>query len=378
MANKTVNLIRELGFEAANKFLSEELFIQVKEYDNFFVYNYNQIFSPEDNDYVMECRSLQIDKFGNVISRAYPRFFNRGQCPEITGKFVFKGSKVMNKVDGSLIRIYFNMYDNRWEIATRGTAFAESGQDFYPTFREAVLSDGFGKTEEEFQEFAEENLSPTMTYVFEYCSRKNRIVTYYPEPVMYLITMIENTTGTEYDVFSGSYICTEFLAWSRNVQLIGYLEFNSADELLTALENLPDLQEGFVSKDINGLRIKYKNSLYLKCHRLRGDTGFTPKKIATVVVENEQDEVLTYFPEYTDMFVPYIEKFGVLMESIRNVWETNKNIETQRDFALAIKDYDFSSLLFNMRKTGKDLATCWDDVRLEFKIGLLIDGDVDE
>ena len=153
---KTQQLFKDLGHEKAIAFLKEEpRMIQVKEYDHFVVLNYNQIFSQEDDPYVMECRSLQLDYQGEVVSRAYPRFFNYGQRPEITGKFVFEGCEVYEKADGSLIRIYWNKFANggfgRWEIATRGTAYAESESPFYKSFRQAVIEDGFKfKDEAEF------------------------------------------------------------------------------------------------------------------------------------------------------------------------------------------------------------------------------------
>lgn len=174
---KITELINDVGIEAALKHLQDDLFIKVKEYDNFYKLNYDQIFSPKANPLVVECRALLLDKEGDVVSRAFPRFFNYGEQPEITNNFVWENSVHYSKEDGSLISVYWNYIDQRWEIATRGTAFAESEQDFYPSFRQAVLEDGFGMTEEEFQNFFTGlNYGNTYekTYCFEYVSMKNR------------------------------------------------------------------------------------------------------------------------------------------------------------------------------------------------------------
>lgn len=274
-------------------------------------------------------------------------------------------------VHNSMIEIYHNPFDKRWEIATRGTAHAESGQDFYPTFRQAVLEDGFGITEEQFQAFFDKNCSMAWTYVFEYCSLKNRIVTSYQDTQMVLVTTVHNGTGVEYQSTQEDIDLT----WSQlspNVRLIKSFDFNSHEVMMEALDNLEDLQEGFVCQDVNGLRIKLKNSLYLKIHKLRGDVGFTPKRIASLVAENEQDEVLAYFPEYSDMFQPYIDAFDKLVININNVWVNTHGIESQKDFALAIKDYDFKSILFTIRKTEQSFDEVWANMRDEYRAEMLI------
>jgi len=367
---KTQKLFKELGHVDAVKYLSETLFITCKECDDFYVLNYNQIFSPEDDDYVMECRSLQLDKQGNVVSRAYPRFFNYGQRPEITGKFVFEGCRILEKVDGSLIRVYWNPFGNRWEIATRGTAFAESEQDFYPSFRQAVLEDGFGVTEEEFQDVFNREFNKDHTFVFEYCSIKNRIVTLYAEPVMYFVVAIENYSGEE--VHGDDEFLYRINTLSHNVKIVEEYTFNDNNDMLKGLEELPDLKEGFVAQDVNGLRVKFKNSLYLKLHKMRGDNGFTEKKIASLVADNEYDEVFVYFPEYKELFQPYIRVCNELFSLITMTYSFNAGLESQKDFALAVKDYTFSGILFTMRKTGKSFEDVWSETRLESRIELIL------
>lgn len=378
---KTQKLFEEMGHVEAIKFLtSEPLNIKAKEYENFYVLNYDQIFSPETDDYVMECRSLQIAKDGTIISRAFPRFFNYGQRPEITGKFDFDSAMFYEKADGSLIRVYWNPFDNRWEIATRGTAFAESEHDFYPTFRQAVIEDGFGfegcpngTPEQFFQAFCSKWFIKSFTYVFEYCSMKNNIVTPYAEPQMILLSIIKNETGDETPL----HITKEYMddGWignnKRHVRLVKLYNFDSYNDMKVALDNLPDLQEGFVAQDKNGLRVKFKNELYLKLHKMRGDLGFTEKKIASVVAQGEEDEVLTYFGQYKHLFEPIIKSRDELMIEIQRVYNKNMDKESQKDFALSVKDYPYSALLFNMRK-GKSFIEVWNEAREDYKVELIL------
>jgi hypothetical protein len=372
---KVQKLFKEIGWESATKYLADELHINVKNYnDEIFVLNYNQIFSPETDDYVMECRGLILDKNGEVLGRRWRRFFNYGQHPDLTSKFEFEGSEVFEKVDGSTILFWHNPYANRWEISTRGTAFAESEQLWYPTFRQAVLEDGLGVTEEEFQEFMNYYCMETWSFVFEYCSIKNRIVTVYDKPVMYLVSCIENSSGCEQDyVFDKMAVDDFWKDLSPNIQHIKKFDFNSMDEMLATAKNLDDLNEGFVAKDKNGLRIKIKADLYLKVHKIKGEGQITEKSMCSLIVDNEQEEFLQYFPEYRVMFEPYEKAFFELIEEIDRVWLDVHGIENQKEYALKVKDLPYSAILFSMRKTEKSFEDIWLDARLEYKVNLLMD-----
>lgn len=372
--NKVQKLFQELGHEEAIKFLtSEPLNIKAKEYAHFYVLNYCQIFSPETDDYVLECRSLQIAKDCTIISRAFPRFFNYGQRPEITGKFDFDSAVYLEKCDGSMIRVYWNPFELMWEIATRGTAYAESTQDYYPTFRQAVIEDGFGfKDETEFQDFCNNEFNPDKTYVFEFCSLRNRIVTPYEEPQMVLLAVIDNETGAE-ALYDDLHLMFFHGLWQNfsNIRLVKRYQFNSYDEMKDALDNLPDLQEGFVAQDKTGLRVKFKNDLYLKLHKMRGDLGFTPKKIASVVAEGEEQEVLTYFGQYRNLFEPIIKARDDMFDAIHKLYSETNHIESQKEFALAVKDTPYAGILFNMRK-GTTFQDAWNDTRECTKVDMIL------
>ena len=72
---KTIEYIKKNGIES----LKSEFGINVKEYDDLFVLNYDQIESPKTHPIVQECRSLILDKQFNVVSRSFDRFFNFGE-----------------------------------------------------------------------------------------------------------------------------------------------------------------------------------------------------------------------------------------------------------------------------------------------------------
>lgn len=366
-------LFFEQGHEEAIRFLSEELAIKVKDYGDYFLLDYNQIDSPKTNEYVVECRGLTVDKNGRILARAFPRFFNWGEAPETTVGFEFSRAKVMEKADGSLIKVYFNPYTGRWEIGTRGTALAEGPHDFYESFRHAVLEDGFGVTEEEFQRFFNHNIAIDSTYVFEYTSPKNRIVTRYTKPEMVLLGINDNVNcgfrlPTELDI-------AMLYEFSDNVRSVKLYSYDSVDEMLESTNDLPNLEEGYVLYDMeSGVRIKVKSLKYVEVHRIRGEGKPTPKSICTLILENEQDEFLAYFPEFRDLFTPYEDKLKEIHLTLVQAWDAYKDLESQKDFALAVKDLTGSSILFTMRNKKISLHDAWNEAKLSYKLTMLIEG----
>lgn len=187
--------IAEKGWKA----LEEELAIIVKEYDcGLRVLNYNQIESPKNHPVSNECRGLKLDSDGNIVSRSFSRFFNYGECDTVES-FKFDDVTVFEKADGSLVMLYWCPQTNRWEISTRGMAFAEGNHVFGLktdwTFREAIL-DAMNFSEDDFQKCMN-TFDKEFTYVTEYISPFNRIVTKYETPMMILLAVIHNKTGEE-------------------------------------------------------------------------------------------------------------------------------------------------------------------------------------
>ena len=170
--------------------------IKVREYpeQGYFMLNYDQIESPKSDPISMECRSLIVDKDGNIISRSFDRFFNFGEMPEFYADFDISRAVVATKYDGSLIKVYWSPATNRWEISTRSQAFAEGPHAIGGIFRDWVLK-AMGLSELEFQNCMNKEGNKEWTYIMEYISPFNRIVTRYEESSVVLLAVRENKTG---------------------------------------------------------------------------------------------------------------------------------------------------------------------------------------
>ena len=77
--------------------------------------------------------------------------------------------------------------------------------------------------------------------------------------------------------------------------------FNTLDACIESAKQLGYDDEGYVVVDKNYNRIKVKSPLYVSLNHIsQGVT--THANIVEIIQKNEQDEFLTYFPEFSDVF----------------------------------------------------------------------------
>ena len=335
---KVIQYIKEHGLEALNK----EFGIIVKKYDEgLIVLNYDQINSPK-NGITSECRGLILDTEYNIVSRSFDRFFNYG---ENFATFDPATALAYEKVDGSLIKIY--NWNNKWYVSTRGTAFAESGVNGWDiTFKDMVYKALSLQGNDEFQDHCNTWLEESRTYIFEVTGIQNRVVTRYEDESLWFLASRNNK--------SGKYYTHEFLSV---VSVFGAkppkkFKFASTEHCLETAKHLPDLQEGYVIYE-GGIPVcKVKSPAYVAVHHIRGE-GLNPKRIAELVVINEQEEYLTYFEEDRKFFTPYVEALAFQLKSAQHHYHKHRDIEDQKEFALCIKDYQYAPFLFQARKSGE-------------------------
>lgn len=324
------------------------------------ILNYDQILSsPKSHPIIRECRALVLNTNDwSIVAKSFNRFFNWGEVADEMGDFDFSDFIVDSKEDGSLCVLFH--FDGKWHANTRGSFATDNMQDQTFTWQEGFCRAlGIG----DLQELAGE-LDEGVTYIAEFCSPWNKIVRRYEKPVMYLLA-----------AFDGE----KELHWSE-VDLLteGYFkrpqrfEFNSIDEIQNYLAqqsaNDPTF-EGVVIRDHKGNRWKIKSATYLGLHKLRGegDNLFNPKHLLPFVLAGEEDELLTYYPEVTEAYYKLKCEVQQHYIGLLEAWGDHKDIQEQKDFALAIKDRTpFASVLFTVRKKqGSQQKAA--DVRKEFR-----------
>ena len=280
-----------------------------------------------------------MDNNWEVVSLPYHKFFNFGEA--LAHPIDWNKAKVLQKIDGSLISIY--NYQNKWLVATNGSPDASGSVDIYAfTFRELV-----DRAWHELNYQWPNQEDSHLTFMMELTSPYNRVVVLYPKIDLILHGVRNRETGEYYspEEYSQKY------GW----HLIQSFPLTTMDEVVEAVGNLNGIQEeGYVVTDgVN--RVKIKNPDYLRYAHMK--EGVTPRSLLNTVVTGEGSEMLAYFPQYGQLFNNIKERYDKLAKEVDAYYEEVKGIESQKDFALKIKDVPYSSVLFIMRKFNSDAKT---------------------
>ena len=311
---------------------------QNEKYPNLYCLNYDQINSPKLHPIVRECRSLVLklkDGVWSVSSRSFDRFFNYGEIEGETHNVIELIAH--EKIDGSLIGLWYDD-DYGWLYRTRSIIMPEGN--------------GINGHELTWAELIDRNLGDLeylatnegVTFILEVVSKWNRVVTKYDKEGMYLLAIRENDTGNYRTIEPPKN------GWKLPKQY----NFNTIDACMTAAKELPNLEEGYVLYSPEGVPVvKVKSPAYVAAHRLRGEGTPTPRRIMDLIIDNEQDEYLSIFPEDSGLILPYRDAMFQGLSEVDSVYASVKEISEQKEFAMKVKDLYYSALLFKARKDGK-------------------------
>lgn len=245
----------------------EEKKINIKiDDENFVIFNYG-IGVDFHDPLVREARGIIIDLDSlKVVCRGFDKFFNSVEvyAREDVNNFDWGNCRVEDKIDGSIIKLYFRPFkgrlkeeglDGRWCWATNSCINA---------FEAMIGNTGksFGNIIESAVNFNIPfwNLNKDSTYIFELVSPETQVVIHYNVPKLYHIGTRNSITGEEYD---------------QNIGIEKPRIYNIhtlADCLKAANElnpgNTEIKKEGFVAVDKNWRRLKIKSPKYLQLHHV--------------------------------------------------------------------------------------------------------------
>jgi hypothetical protein len=324
------------------------------------ILNYSQIDSPKTNPIVRECRGLVLERdTWKIVARAFPRFFNWGEVADELRIFNWNDCHVQGKEDGSLGLLY--NYKGEWHFNTRGS-FADSVMSFQEFTWKQLFCGAIGVND--LQELnGHVALSPRNTYVFELVSPFNQIVRQYAQPAVYLLSAFRGKEEISLDE-------VEFMAevMNRNrlnvwrPEVWSFNDIKAVEDHVYSLSETDQTFEGVVLRDNENRRWKIKSGTYVALHRMRGegDNLFNPKHQLKFILMGETDEVIGYFPIAEESILKHKAMVEAAQEELEQVWQEHWQIESQKDFALAIvSKTKFANILFGLRKEhgkGQTLA----------------------
>ena len=334
---KVIDYLRTNGLQS----LIDTYHINVKKhsiYPNLIVLKYDQVESPKNVTVVDDCRGLILDTDNDfqVVSMAFRRFFNSNESH--AANLDWNTATVYEKLDGSLVSLWY--YAGAWQCSTSGTADA-SGQVGHTS---QTFKDLFWKT---FNDLGYKlPLNTDMVYIFELMTFDNQVLVRHAKPRLVVIGWRNRVTLEEFPVSEIS----DYFGYEK----VKSYSLNNIKDIEASLENIvPTEMEGYVVCDANFNRIKVKSPQYVALAHLK--EGMSHRRILEIIRNNENNEFISYFPEYEVQFNEMQVKYDKLHKLIDETWVI-RNIDTdQKAFALSIKDLAFSSILFQLR--AKKVAT---------------------
>lgn len=308
-------------------------FINIKKEDNYVLLKYNQLFSDFSNEIVRECRGAIFHKQGGrwvCVCRAFNKFGNYGES--YAPKINWKNAAVMEKIDGSLIKFF---YDNEeWHIATNGQidAFEISINDEGLTFGDLVFKALGGQ--EQFSKLTY-LLDRNFTYMFELVSPITQVVIHYPNTQLYYLGARDMITMRE-DRLKDNSIMAKFGIKQPKY----YATIHDIDECIRNANEMSKDNEGFVVVDNCYNRIKVKSPEYLRAAKLNNNNRITIKRVVEMMREEQLDDFIAYCPQHEEVVNKVIGALKEMEEECAKEWEEVKEFahKEKKEFVSIVKD----------------------------------------
>lgn len=231
-----------------------------------------------------ECRGIIFDsKTGDIIRRPFHKFFNVNERDETQDHRVdlSRPHAILEKLDGSMIAPFIVNGQMIWGTKMGATDVAKPVEEFveaHPNYRQ----------------FAKFVISRGYTPIFEWCSRKQRIVLDYKEDQLILTAIRDMTTGRymSRDIM----INTAELYFIPVVREWGNLQMDNKT-MRSFLEYVHDLEdlEGFVVRFDDGHMLKLKCHWYLQIHKAK-EAILQDRNIVELILDEKLDDVKAHLP----------------------------------------------------------------------------------
>jgi hypothetical protein len=277
--------------------------------------NYDQLLVKNGDPVAEQCRGLIVllDEVidpstswkakspGNVTVIAWPmnRFYNFGDHSGANVDWSDKNLRVYEKLDGTMIVLYWDPSSSRWCVATRGVPDADvpiSSNDlelqtmtFSELFfralretREAEQDRPLGWEPDGFDEIV--HLNKDLTYVFELTSQYNKVVVHYEAPRVTLLAARHTTSGHEISIEELRIQHVQRpVSWQLNEPSAIFAFVDSAD---------PSKLEGCVVIDSKFNRLKIKNKAWVLASRTKDRIMCSRRAIIESIIAGTIDDVI--------------------------------------------------------------------------------------
>jgi RNA ligase len=291
-----------------------------------------------------ECRGLIFDTAtGKLISRPYHKFFNVGEREEtaINKVNLYEPHVVLEKLDGSMIRPIPTKEGFRLatkagitDVAMNAEVFIASDMDYVDLIR-GLIEGG-------------------VTPIFEWCSRKNRIVVDYPEDQLILTAIRDTVTGL-YIPYAEMVEIAEH-AGIPVVKAVDGLAVQNIELFVKQVREWDD-GEGVVLRFDNGHMVKVKADDYVLRHKSKDAINQEKNVLQTILDDTVDDLVPLLTPEDAQRVEAFQIAFWMALEDVgADIYDLYKQIDKgqdQKEYAtMAVPSVipQYQPFMFKLRK----------------------------
>lgn len=278
---------------------------------------------------------------GEIIRLAYEKFFNYGEFPEVDGTLNFNDSHLITqKMDGSMCAPIYSKSGTVLGTRAGVTDVSKLATDFV------------SQSDIRYNDFINECNQYWVTPIFEFCSRANRVVIDYPEPML-VLTGIRFINSGEYMTYESVQKFASFygIPVVKKINSIVQGEFKNFRSGITEEKNSEGVVIRFESGVNAGHMLKLKSSEYVKKHKAV-DSIKWDHDICQLILDGLIDDII---PILDNDKAKYIENYREkLMFSIKKkaeeIYTLYKNINSsdRKIFAMEALKYDSKQYLFKL------------------------------
>jgi len=224
----------------------------------------------------------------DIVCYPFDKFFNAGE--KHADEIDWSSAEVQEKLDGSIMKVWFNKRTEQWVVSTNGMVDARDAtfrqeKTFYDMFFEAAFASGLKY----------DRLDKSHTYCFELLHPENTVVIPHPRPRLVHI-------GTR-DIATLKELPEDHIG----VEKPTVFSLHDLEACKDAAKALPATCEGYVVVDRSYAarigRVKIKSPTYVALHHCAGGASSlgVEEAAAMVVLQGEESEVEAYKDQIKDL-----------------------------------------------------------------------------
>ena len=310
-----------------------------------------------------ECRGIIFDTAtGEILRRPFHKFFNVNEREETQDHVVdlSQEHRILEKLDGSMIAPFIvddGILQMIWGTKMGATDVAKPVEKFV-------------EEHSNYRQFAKFTIGRGYTPIFEWCSRKQRIVLDYREDQLILTGIRDMTTGRymSHDLMEAhaeSYRIPVVRTWDIGL----HMDNKTMSSFVNYVRDLEDV-EGFVVRFSDGHMLKLKCDWYVQIHKAK-EKILQDRNIVELILDEKLDDVKAHLPqEDRDRLSQFESQFNLAVADVvyhlaNDLSWIREDVIDRKTFALEHAErYDqYMRALIFKNFEELDHAKYWADVR---------------